>query len=59
MWLWNQASFSTDSCLAPLQKHGFQLEHLYHPPPPHPHPQVRQSHHSLNSSHRLLLEDSL
>lgn len=31
MWLWNQASFSTHSCLAPFQKHGFQLEHLCHP----------------------------
>lgn len=53
MWLWNQASFRTDSCLALLQKRGFQLEHLCHPSP-----RARQSHHSLRSSHRLLLEDS-
>lgn len=54
MWPWNWASLkNTDSWLAPLQGHRFQLEHLRHPFP--------QSHASPShgvlflSFHRLLL----
>lgn len=45
MWPWNWASFkNTHSCLAPLQKHRFQLEHLRHP-----FLRAKQSHHSVFS----------